>query len=702
MQYAWDDFCLDRERGLLIRQGRQVKLSRKVLDCITHLVEHRDRVVGYDELIQKIWNHDDVTNHQLAQMVLAARRALGDDGHTQRSIQTVPGLGYRWIANVVEGTAMFPPPQVAEGETFPANIAVSSALRTGSAESADDAVRMDDRPASEARREGEGSSPEGRNVDAISSIHDTPPQIGARSSTPMPRGASRARRWAFLGFALVCALTAGWHFRPSSVVSPVATAGAVATDPLAKIEDLSWRALPLALRGSPEARLLEIQMYIQSARFEDATEKLEAQFAANDQKVDPILRARLLVLRSALNQKQSKPGVEVFEPARDAVALLESVGDETPPAIHGEALSARGAGHMRLKQYDLAIRDLVHARDILLKEGDDRRLLTAQTRMAFVWLRTGRMEQSLAQSLANAKLADKLRNPREEIDARNRATRIQIELLQWREAYDNSRKSMELAKGIADLELRYYTMRLHAIVLTNLGRLREAGSLLAQTEIEKNDGGISTAMYFLETGDADRALADAAKIFASYDARADENLILVNREGGLLLWTIAAQNLAATRGRMPVPTAAQRDMLMRPQSIPGRIAKGRWLWSNGSTREAENELRLAFQDAAKSGRLFYMTLAAEPLIGILLKRGDLDAVDVVLSSLRGIDPERMDGDYRVNVLRLQAAIASRDIAKIQEAHRKALLVAGERVPQIAAPFEIAKRNVPDVGGSGVP
>lgn len=700
MQYAWDDFCLDRERGLLIRQGRQVKLSRKVLDCIAHLVQHRDRVVGYDELIQKIWNHDDVTNHQLAQMVLSARRALGDDGHTQRSIQTVPGLGYRWIANVVEGAAIFPPPQAAAGETLPADAEAPSIVRTTPADSADIAVSMRDRPLPEIRHEEEVSAAEGRKVDAQPSI-------------PTPRGASRARRWAAVGLALVCALTAGWHFRQSSLVSQVNTVEAVATDPLARIEDLSWRgdvegvraellALPLALRQSPEARLIEIQMYIQSARFEDATEKLEARFAANDEKVDPIYRARLLILQSTLNQKQSQPGVEVFNPARDAVALLESVGDKTPPAIYGEALSARGAGHMRLKQYDLAIRDLVHARDILLKEGDDRRLLTTQTRLAFVWLRTGRMEQSLRQSLENATLAERLRNPREEIDARNRATRIQIELLQWREAYDNSRKSMELSKNVEDLELRYYTMRIHALVLTNLGRLREAGSLLAQAEIEKSDGGTSSAMYFLEMGDADRALADAAKIFASHDARANENLILVNQEGGLLLWTIAAQKIAASGGRMPVPAAAQRDMLMRPQSIPGRIAKGRWLWSSGQTGEAERELRVAFEDAAKAGRLFYMTLAAEPLIGILLKKGDLDAVDVVLTSLRGTDPERMDRDYRVGVLRLQAAIAGRDIAKIQEAHRKVLLLAGERVPQIAAPFEIAMRNAPDAGGSGVP
>jgi DNA-binding winged helix-turn-helix (wHTH) protein/tetratricopeptide (TPR) repeat protein len=711
MQYAWDDFRLDRERCLLIRQGRQVKLSRKVLDCIAHLVEQRDRVVGYDELIQKIWHHDDVTNHQLAQIVLAARRTLGDDGHTQRVIQTVPGLGYRWIANVLEGTAILPPSQTASGETSPVDGDTSSTMRTRSADPAEVTAWMRDMSAPEIRRQPGVSLAEGWEVDAISSLQTAPLQAGEPPSIPMRREAPRARFWAAVGLTLVFAVMVGWYFLQDSVVSSAKTAESVAINPLAKIEELSWRgdvegvraglmALPLALRQSPEARLLEIQMYIQSARFEDASEKLEAQFSRIDENAAPIARARLLILQSTLNQKQSAPGVEVFNPARDAVALMESAGEKTPPAFYGEALSARGAGYMRLKQYDLAIRDLVHARDILLKEGDDRRLLTAQARLAFVWLRKGRMEQALDQSIENAKLAARLDNAREEVDARNRATRIQVELLQWDKAYANSRRSMELAESIADSELRYYTIDLHTLVLTNMGRLREAGALLAQIEVEKNNGSTATTMYFLETADAERALIGAANIFASYDARANENLILINQEGGLLLWMIAAQNMAASGGRMPAPTAAQRDMLMRPQSIPGRIAKGRWLFSSGRIREAESELDLAFQDSAKAGRLFYMTLAAEPLIGILLSNGDLDAVDAVLTSLRGIDPERMDRDYRVSVMRLQAAIASKDLAEIQEAHRKVLLVAGERVPLITAPVEMATQNITRHSASG--
>jgi len=84
---------LDRGGTLLTRQGRQVDISRKVLEYLCHLVENRDRVVSYDELIRKIWGHGNVTNHQLTQVILSARRALGDDAQAQRAPGRINSAG---------------------------------------------------------------------------------------------------------------------------------------------------------------------------------------------------------------------------------------------------------------------------------------------------------------------------------------------------------------------------------------------------------------------------------------------------------------------------------------------------------------------------------------------------------------------------------------------------------------------------------
>jgi DNA-binding winged helix-turn-helix (wHTH) protein len=75
MQYRWGDYSLDRERNLLMRQGQQIDVSRKILDCIHHLIKQRHRVVDYDELMFKVWGHGNVTSHQLTQIVVATRRA---------------------------------------------------------------------------------------------------------------------------------------------------------------------------------------------------------------------------------------------------------------------------------------------------------------------------------------------------------------------------------------------------------------------------------------------------------------------------------------------------------------------------------------------------------------------------------------------------------------------------------------------------
>jgi hypothetical protein len=239
---------------------------------------------------------------------------------------------------------------------------------------------------------------------------------------------------------------------------------------------------------------------------------------------------------------------------------------------------------------------------------------------------------------------------------------------------------MLITKQVLDSPNRTAAARQYALVLTSFGRFREARSLLEETS--KHDGGpnpsVVFTIYHLASGRADRALNDAEAMFAAMDASSNPNMMLMSQEGALLLWTIAAQDMVDRGSVMPIPSPAQRNVLEQPKSTPGRIARGRWLWSNGMRREAEAELRLAFDEARKLGRLFHMSLAAEPLIGLLLENKDVEAADAVLTSLRGINPERMDRDYRVNVLRLRTALAKGDVAEIEDAHRKTLAVAGER------------------------
>ncbi len=98
MIYRFGEFELDPEARLLSRNGQPEELPRRVFDCVLCLIERQPCAVSRDELIQRVWGRDNVSDNQLAQAVLRARRALGDSGDAPRHIGTVPGFGYRWLA----------------------------------------------------------------------------------------------------------------------------------------------------------------------------------------------------------------------------------------------------------------------------------------------------------------------------------------------------------------------------------------------------------------------------------------------------------------------------------------------------------------------------------------------------------------------------------------------------------------------------
>jgi DNA-binding winged helix-turn-helix (wHTH) protein len=103
--YAFDDYQLDTQRYELRHGGALCALERQGFNVLVYLVQHRDRVVTKDELMEQLWPNQSVSESTLTQRLRAARRALGDSGRDQRLIKTVHGRGYRFIAAVEEHIA---------------------------------------------------------------------------------------------------------------------------------------------------------------------------------------------------------------------------------------------------------------------------------------------------------------------------------------------------------------------------------------------------------------------------------------------------------------------------------------------------------------------------------------------------------------------------------------------------------------------
>ena len=100
--YSFGEWQLDTRHDELRRAGRHLKLEPKVFDVLLYLIEHRDRVVSYKELIEHVWPGQLIGDVTLARCIVAARLAIDDSGRLQRCIKTLRNRGYRFVAPVEE------------------------------------------------------------------------------------------------------------------------------------------------------------------------------------------------------------------------------------------------------------------------------------------------------------------------------------------------------------------------------------------------------------------------------------------------------------------------------------------------------------------------------------------------------------------------------------------------------------------------
>jgi DNA-binding winged helix-turn-helix (wHTH) protein/tetratricopeptide (TPR) repeat protein len=91
---------LDPAERRLVAHGQPVTLTPKVFDTLVLLVEHAGRAVSKDELMTALWPRGFVHESNLTKHIWLIRKALGDSEHDARCIETVPKLGYRFIAPV--------------------------------------------------------------------------------------------------------------------------------------------------------------------------------------------------------------------------------------------------------------------------------------------------------------------------------------------------------------------------------------------------------------------------------------------------------------------------------------------------------------------------------------------------------------------------------------------------------------------------
>jgi TolB-like protein/DNA-binding winged helix-turn-helix (wHTH) protein/Flp pilus assembly protein TadD len=98
--YEFGDFRLDAGKRLLWQAGAQVRLTPRVFETLLYLVENHDTVLDKERLMEAVWPDSIVEENNLTQNISTLRRVFGETPGSHHYIVTIPGRGYRFVADV--------------------------------------------------------------------------------------------------------------------------------------------------------------------------------------------------------------------------------------------------------------------------------------------------------------------------------------------------------------------------------------------------------------------------------------------------------------------------------------------------------------------------------------------------------------------------------------------------------------------------
>src|SRR5215475_14514857 len=104
--YEFGGFQLDKAKRLVRRlDGTPVPLTPRVFETLLFMVEHHDSVLDKERIMEAVWPDSIVEENNLAQAISKLRQIFGETPGSHNYIVTVPGRGYRFVAEVMERPA---------------------------------------------------------------------------------------------------------------------------------------------------------------------------------------------------------------------------------------------------------------------------------------------------------------------------------------------------------------------------------------------------------------------------------------------------------------------------------------------------------------------------------------------------------------------------------------------------------------------
>jgi DNA-binding response OmpR family regulator len=80
--------------------GRTVRLTLMESDLLQYLIRNRERIVSRKELLEQVWHvREDTDTRAIDNFIVRLRRYIEDNPSAPRHLQTVRGVGYRFLPN---------------------------------------------------------------------------------------------------------------------------------------------------------------------------------------------------------------------------------------------------------------------------------------------------------------------------------------------------------------------------------------------------------------------------------------------------------------------------------------------------------------------------------------------------------------------------------------------------------------------------
>lgn len=98
--YRFGEFRLHADEHLLLCGEERVGLSPRNFNLLVKLVEHAGHLLTKEALVNEVWEGSFVEEGNLNRTISNLRKALGEKPNENRFIETIPRVGYRFVAPV--------------------------------------------------------------------------------------------------------------------------------------------------------------------------------------------------------------------------------------------------------------------------------------------------------------------------------------------------------------------------------------------------------------------------------------------------------------------------------------------------------------------------------------------------------------------------------------------------------------------------